>query len=381
MGFAAALSEHPITAHAVAEVAGAALEQVGAGPDLVLLFMTSHHAGALEDAAGAVRAILEPGVLLGCAAAAVIGIAREVDDGPGVGLWAGNTGRVVPVALDSQSVGEDEALVGGWPESLPFDPAALLLLGDPFSFPAGPFLEYLGAHYPDLPVLGGMASAARGPGGNRLLLDGAVRAEGAVGVFLGPTVSVEAVVSQGCRAIGPPLAVTRTDDNVIYELAGGPALERLQDLLNRGITPEDAHLIRATALHIGLLLDGPTAVPDREEFLIRKVLGGNSEHGAVIIDEALELGTVVQFHVRDDISADEELRDLLGQHMAESALIFTCNDRGMQLFGEPDHDATVVADAFGPIPTSGFAAAGEFGPVGRRNFLHNSTASIALFRT
>lgn len=381
MGFASALSEHPITAHAVAEVAGAALEQVGAGPDLVLLFMTSHHAGALEDAAGAVRTILEPGALLGCAAAAVIGIAREVEDGPGVGLWAGNTGPVVPVTLESQSVGEDEALVGGWPESLPFDPTALLLLADPFSFPGGPFLEYLGDHYPDLPVLGGMASAARGPGGNRLLLDGTVRAAGAVGVFLGPTVSVEAVVSQGCRAIGPPLAVTRCDDNVIYELAGGPALERLQDLLNRGVTPEDAHLIRATALHIGLLLDGPTGEHDREEFLIRKVLGGNSEHGAVIIDEALELGTVVQFHVRDDISADEELRDLLGEHMAESALVFTCNGRGMQLFGEPDHDATVVADAFGPIPTAGFAAAGEFGPVGRRNFLHNSTASIALFRT
>jgi len=380
MSFAAGLSEHPLTAHAVAEVAGAALEQIGPGPDLALLFMTPHHAGALEDAAGAIRAILSPGTLVGCAAAAVIGIGREVEGGPGVALWAGNTGPVTPVTLESQSIGDDEAVITGWPESMPFDPAALLLVADPFSFPAAPFFEYLRDSYPDLPVIGGMASVGRGPGGNRLLLDGSVRTSGAVGAFVGPGVTIDAVVSQGCRPIGPPLAVTRCERNVIYELAGAPALERLTELLNRGIPPEDAQLIRATALHIGLLLDEHKATFSQEDFLIRAVLGGNAEVGAVVIDEGVELGTIVQFQVRDDASADAELRELLGERTAQAALVFTCNGRGFQLFGEPDHDATVVADAFGPIPTAGFFAAGEFGPVHRRNFLHSSSASIALLR-
>ena len=57
--FASAISEHPVTAHATGEVAGQVLEKVGANPDLVVLFVTPPHAGALEDAAGAVRAILE----------------------------------------------------------------------------------------------------------------------------------------------------------------------------------------------------------------------------------------------------------------------------------------------------------------------------------
>jgi small ligand-binding sensory domain FIST len=43
----------------------------------------------------------------------------------------------------------------------------------------------------------------------------------------------------------------------------------------------------------------------------------------------------VQFQVRDAESADEDLRVLLAGAAASSALVFTCNGRGMRLFGEP----------------------------------------------
>jgi small ligand-binding sensory domain FIST len=39
----------------------------------------------------------------------------------------------------------------------------------------------------------------------------------------------------------------------------------------------------------------------------------------------------------------------------------------------------VLTDLIGPLPTAGFFAAGEMGPVGGRNFLHGFTASLALF--
>src|SRR5438045_7475086 len=100
MPFASALSEHPLTAQAVGEVAGQVLEQLGRNPDLAMLFITPPHGGALEDAAAAVRAILEPRILLGCAAVAVAGSGREVEYEPGVSLWAGDVGdQVVPVRL------------------------------------------------------------------------------------------------------------------------------------------------------------------------------------------------------------------------------------------------------------------------------------------
>src|SRR5204862_209409 len=72
------------------------------------------------------------------------------------------------------------------------------------------------------------------------------------------------------------------------------------------------------------------------------VMGADQERRGVVIGDAVEIGTTIQFHVRDAASADEDLRDLLAGHEAAGALVFTCNGRGIRLFGEPDHDATLI---------------------------------------
>jgi small ligand-binding sensory domain FIST len=57
----------------------------------------------------------------------------------------------------------------------------------------------------------------------------------------------------------------------------------------------------------------------------------------------------------------------------------SCNGRGRGLFGAPNHDAQMIQDALGPMGLAGFFCNGEIGPVGKRNFLHGYTASLALF--
>src|SRR3954469_5524856 len=116
MPFAAAISEHPITAHAVGEVAGHVLEQLGSEPDLAMLFLTPPHGGALEDAAGAVRSILSPRTLLGCAAVAVAGNGRAGEGEPAVARWAGRLGSPapVPVRLTARRT-VDGIEIEGWP--------------------------------------------------------------------------------------------------------------------------------------------------------------------------------------------------------------------------------------------------------------------------
>lgn len=365
--YAAAISEHPVTASAVGEVVGEVLERLGGDrPDLALLFVTEAHAGALEDAAAAVRAVLSPGVLLGCAAVAVAGPAREVEEQPAVSLWAGRTGPVAPVLL-----GPD---LSGWPavESLGFDPSALLLIGDPYTFPAESLFSAVGS----LPVIGGMASAARGPGGSRLALDDRVVTSGAVGALLGPGARVRSLVSQGCRPIGSPYIVTRAERNVVYELGGKPAVERL---LGMGLDDEEVRLVNQ-GLHLGLVVDEHKAEFGRGDFLVRNVLGADQENGAIAVGDIVEVGTTAQYHVRDAATADEDLRSMLADAgPAAGALLFTCNGRGSRLFGMPDHDAGVLDEALDGAPVAGFFAAGEFGPVGGRNFLHGFTASVALF--
>lgn len=379
--FAAAISEHPLTTHATGEVVGQVLEAVGPGPDLALVFATAAHGGAMEDIARTVRATLGPGVLIGCTAESVVGPGREVEEAPAVSLWAGHVGPVVPVRLEAVEAHPDEGLVlAGMPDPLPPGTSAMLLVADPFSLPVEAALAAIDEAHPGLTVVGGCASAARGPGGNRLVVDDTVVDRGAVGCLLGPGVEVTAVVSQGCRPVGLPYVITRAERNVIYEMGGQAAMERLRQVVESA-TPEERQLL-TRGLHLGRVIDERKATFGRGDFLVRNVLGADRSSGAIAVGDLCEVGATVQFHVRDAATADEDLRALLAGAGAgaEAALVFTCNGRGRRLFAEPDHDARVVTEALAGAPVAGFFCAGEIGPVGGRNFLHGFTAAVALLR-
>jgi small ligand-binding sensory domain FIST len=379
--FAAALSEHPVPAHAVGEVAGEIIETLGGDdPDLVVCFASPHFVGAMDDLSFALGNLLEPRVMLGASAVAIVGGAHEVEDVPAVAVFAASfpDARLTPVALGVEPTPAGTTITG-WPE---FDhrPTTLVLLADPFSFPVDGFLRTLnddvGADGERLQVVGGAASAARGPGGNRLVLDGQVTTSGAVGVFL-DGVPARTVVSQGCRPVGQPYMVTRSEGNRIEELAGRPAIERVQDCAAEA-SEEDRALMRA-GLHLGIVVDEHQADFGRGDFLVRNVLGGDQASGAIVVGDEVSVGQTVQFHVRDAAAADEDLRELLSGTDASAALLFTCNGRGRRFFGIPDHDAGVLDQLLGPLPVAGAFCAGEIGPVGGRNHLHGFTASVALF--
>lgn len=371
MPFAAALSEHPDPAVAVGEVTGQILEALGEGPvDLALLFAGGPHTRALAEAAGALRALLRPTTLLGATASSVLAAGREVEETVAISLWAGRFGDVHPLRL---------APGAGAPEP-PFDPSALLLLGDPFTFVAEPAFAVLAERWPHLPIVGGMASAARGPGGNRLVLDDQVVAAGAVGVFLGPGVEVEPVVSQGCRPVGQPFAVTAVEANVVHELAGRPAMERLLELANDRLTPEEVEIVNAGGLHVGRVIDEHKADFGRGDFLVRALVGADHREGWIALADEVALGETLQYHLRDADAADDDLRAMLNGRTADAAIVFTCDGRGVHLFDGPHHDAAVIDEYLGRPAAAGMFCAGEFGPVGGRNFVHGLTASMLLLR-
>ena len=376
--FAAALSEHPDAAVATGEVVGRVIETLGdpdEAPDLALLFVTPVHARHLGEIASTVRATLRPGTLLGCAAVSVLGGDREVERGPGISLWAGRTGPVTPFHL-TVTRSPDGFAFTGWPDDDPVDPSALLLLPDPFTFPTDDLLRRLETDRPGLPVVGGMASAARGPGGNRLVIDDRIVTEGAVGAFLGAGVEVTTVVSQGCRPVGHPFVVTRADQNIVYELAGRPAVERLQEVA--AALPDDERELLAEMVQIGRVIDESKLDFGPGDFLVRPVVGADPNSGALRVGDVVDVGSTAQFQVRDATSADVELRRMVGGRTAEAALVFTCNGRGTHLFPEPHHDASVVSESLPGAPVAGMFCAGELGPIGDHNFMHGFTASVVL---
>ncbi len=382
MPFAASLSEHPVPAEAAGEVIGEVLEQVGPEPDLAVLFATAPLTGAVEDIAGAVRSLLRPRTLLGATAVSVLAGPREVEERSALTLWAGSTGPATPVRLEAEP-DDDGYRVRGLPDRGDAATGAgrtLLLLADPFSFPVDAFLASLAGDRPELTTVGGLASAARGPGGNRLVLDHELHHDGAVGVLLEGSQGsppLVPVVSQGCRPLGEPMIVTRSEGHVIYELAGRPALERLLELAERSDPADRARMQQG--LHLGVVVDEAKADFDRGDFLVRNVLGADRSVGAMAVGDEVPVGTTVQFQVRDAAAADDDLRQALaGAGHADGALVFTCNGRGTHLFDQPHHDAGMVAAATGGN-CAGMFCAGEVGPVGSRSFLHGFTASVALF--
>ena len=368
MPFAAALSEHPVAAHAVGEVVGQVIEVLGDRPDLACLFVTAPHTGAMEDIVPAIARLLQPGTLLGATAVSVLAGRREAEEHAAVALWAGRLSRPVTplrIAADRQP-------------DLPHD-GTLLLLTDPFSFPTDAFLEWAADHRPGLQIVGGVASGARGPGGNRLVLDGDLHTDGAVAVHLDAATPLDTVVSQGCRPVGAPFTVTRAEGQMIHELAGRPALERLDEVV-AAMTPEERRMA-TRGLHIGRVINEQRLDFGPGDFLIRNVLGADRAAGAVAVGGTVELGETVQFQVRDADSADDDLRVLLAEApSADGALVFTCNGRGSHLFRVPDHDASVVSDHVAGGRLAGMFCAGELGPIGGRSFLHGFTASVLLFR-
>ncbi|GAA0407733.1 hypothetical protein Acor_69420 [Acrocarpospora corrugata] len=370
------------------ESAEGAIRQALAGltgpADLVCFFICGDDA---EDVAKAGRRAMElagEAAVIGCSATGVIGDAQGVELTPSVSAWAASLGdaRVKTFALESLRA-DDRFVVIGLPER-ELDDRVAIMLADPYTFPTDAFVEHSSEVLGNLPIIGGLANGLQGRGSVRLFADGEVYTEGAIGVMLSGPVQVSTVVSQGCRPIGPTMVVTRAEENVLLELAGQPALARLEDIVS-ALDEEDRELV-ASGLQIGIAMNEYAERHERGDFLIRGVLGIDPEREAVAIGDVVPVGRTVRFQVRDAETADEDLYELLDAHLAEGgrvdgALLFSCNGRGSAMFGTPDHDALALRDTLGPIGVAGFFAAGEVGPVAGHNHVHGFTASVLVFST
>lgn len=353
----------------------------GTSPDLLAVFVAAGAGQGPDLTAAAGRRAMEAAgarAAVGATAGGVIGDGKGQERGPAVAVWAAVLPGVTitPYRLEVSRV-EGNLHVGGLPTPASNDRVAVMLV-DPYTFPAGPFLERTNAAVSGFPLLGGLAGAG-GPGVNRLFSDGEVLDSGGIGVVLGGEVGARAVVSQGCRPIGPAMVVTRAERNVLLELAGSPAYERLVEILRALPAPEQE--LASRGLHIGVAMDEYADEHGRGDFLIRGVVGVDADAGAVAVGDVVEVGQTVRFQVRDAAGAGEDLAELLdgGARPARGALLFSCNGRGTTMFGSADHDVRAVRRALGAEGVGGFFAAGEIGPVGGRNHLHGFTASVLAF--
>jgi small ligand-binding sensory domain FIST len=377
---AVGLSTSPDTHDAAAEAALLAREPLtAASPTLGVVVTSPHHAARARDLLDIVQRFARPDALVGCVAEAVVAGRREIENEPAVAVWLAALARPAETFHIEFLRTSTGGIFGGY--RFDRDSTDLhLLFPDPHTFPLHLLLDHLNTHSPGTTVMGGVVSGAKEPGGTTLFYENKVLVSGAVGVRL-PGVRAHLVVSQGCRPIGDPYTVTRAEGSIITELAGQPPLRLLERVAAR-LSPAEQALVSRGVL-LGVAMVETKAEHTRGDFLMRVLTGADEESGAIRVGDLIDVGTTVQFHVRDAATADEDLHNaLLHASVAGrpvGALLFTCNGRGTRMFDVPNHDAALVSELLGGVPVAGFFAAGELGPVGGKNFLHGFTASLALF--
>jgi small ligand-binding sensory domain FIST len=362
-------------------------------PNLVIWFY-SGHADDEAMAEGLTEAVLAypDAAMAGCDSMATICNEWELEETVALVVWAARFEDCRPevVHLQYQRTNEGAAFAG-FPSLLDQVGDAgsashrfLIALADPFTFPMDLFLNRLNEEHPGLKVSGGMASAANSPGDTRLIINRQIVNHGAAIIVLDTQTTVATVVSQGCRPIGHPLVITKAERNQIFELGGHPAVEQFLKVYQELPTTEQR--ILQNGLHLGVAISEYREKFGYGDFLIRNVMQVNQMEGVIVVNDFLRVGQTVQFHLRDDNSADFDLRQLLKASLSEWApavpaagLVFTCNGRGLNLFPDPHHDAALIQQQLGQIPVAGFFAAGEVGAVNSRNFIHGFTASVVWF--
>jgi small ligand-binding sensory domain FIST len=362
----------------------------GCAADLVVAFVSSHHAAAFERVPAVIAAELGGGMLIGCSAGGVIGGGREIEQRPGVSISAAYLPGVTirPFHLTTDALPDPSADAEAWRRAVGVDPAdaaVILLLPEPFTFDAESCIRGFDLAYGGATTIGGIASGGRQPGVNALFLGDAARRQGAVGLALAGNVAVDTIVAQGCRPIGDPMFVTSCERNVIRALDGRSPLEVLQQLHDQ-LDERDRHLARHS-LFMGIVMKEDRHEYRQGDFLIRNLIGVDAQSGALAVGALLDESAVVQFHLRDAQTSAHDLEELLGRHqMAENppprgSLLFSCLGRGQFLYGEADHDTNAFRRHVGDVPLGGFFCNGEIGPVHGTTFLHGYTSAFGLFRS
>ncbi len=355
--------------------------------DLLVVSITQQLQEHFLEILGNLRTSLRPRHLLAMTAESVIGGDQELERVPAASAMVM---QLPGVKINTFHLTDDD-----WDEVLADDDAlrkrldaddvrAFLMAADPFTTPVVQMLDSCSRLFPQAPIIGGMASGMSQAGEARLAADDHIHSTGLVGVSISGPIQVDCIVSQGCRSIGPTFTVTKGNRNVVEELNGKPALAAIEEMVN-ALPNRDRQMLASGGLQVGRVIDEGKGNFGRADFLIRSLVGVRRESGAILIGDLIQVGQTLQFHVRDAQAADEELRLLLeGESLLASqplgAFLVSCNSRGTRLFEQPHHDVKMVRQILGNIPVAGFFAAGEFGPVGGRNFIHGHTASMALFR-
>jgi small ligand-binding sensory domain FIST len=370
---------------AVIKAAEEALMECGGQPTCGFLFLSAHWLPQINEVLDLVRLHGRIPLLIGCVGGGLIGVGREAEGSAGMSLLLVRLAetKMTPVLISNEQI-EESTGPAYWQMETGISPDevdAWIVLANPFAPELERWLSEWNVAFPEAPSIGGLSSGLSGNGDHSLLVDGRL-VDAAVVALAVKGGKVRMIVSQGCKPVGEPFTITQAEENLVYSLGSRPAYQILSETFN-SLSDDEKERARGN-LFAGLAASEYVADLKRGDFLVRNLLGADPQTGAIAIGARARTGQTLQYQLRDKITAHADLLDLArlnGLRGCEpfASLVFSCNGRGQRFFGVPDHDATTLAEIFGPVPSAGFFCNGEIGPIGSASYLHGYTASVALF--
>ena len=355
---------------------------------LGLVFATPQYFSQAESLLELLQVHARIPLLAGCSSGSLICGDREIEENAGlvVGLYA-LPGVDLRAVHFTQTQVEESSGPGYWHLETGVGAEQTngwLAFVDPFHLDGESWLRGWNEAYPEAPVVGGLASGDSAEQRTQVYLNGQVFEEGGVAISVGGDVRLASVISQGCNPIGDTWTITKTERNLIREIANRPAYQVLVETYN-GLSPAQRKQARGNIL-VGLAVNEYQDDFHRGDFLVRNLLGADPMSGVIAVGAFPRPGQTMQFQCRAATAGTEDIEALLlrtGKNLAGREVfggcLCCCNGRGKNLFGVPNHDASHVQKALGPLGLTGFFCNGEIGPVGEKNFLHGFTASLGLF--
>jgi hypothetical protein len=185
--------------------------------------------------------------------------------------------------------------------------------------------------------------------------------------------------------IGGERIVTRSQDNVIYEIDGKPATEVLKEYLPEDALTEDRDWLRY-AISLALSFRAPSYMKD-EEYVVRGVPRLSLTDGSITVQTEVQEGTSIWFSSRDKEKITTgfdrmaaQIKEQLDGAKPELVFQFECVTRGKLMFREQEKLQLLrrFRQSVGPeVPWVGFYTIGEIAPVEEHNGI-NRFASIIL---
>ncbi len=380
------LSTEKDTAHAAIEATTTALARAHIDTaDLALVFATIEHGPLYSRLLRTIKETAQATHVVGCSAGGVLTTDGEVERAPGVAVltvradtFSASRFFMPQLRGRAQELGREAAALAH-----PMEDNLLVVFPDTYNFNADAFFQGLSESAPNLPVVGGGASEDGTLGETFQLCGDAVSNDALCGVLFSGQFRHTIGIAQACQPISPVYTVTKSHQNLIFELDGRPAFEVFSEVVRQPLLED---LRRAAAfVFIGLPVDAERQRIARGEYVIRSIAGFDPRQGVVAVGDYIHQGQKMVFTLRDGSASREDLKVTLeaqarlwSDHQPGFALYFNCLGRGRGLYGLPDLDTAYIRQYLGDIPFIGFFTGCEIAPIQMQHSLHQYSGVLVL---